>query len=269
VTSAPLSWNLRDFAPAPIKTKGPFGSEAVTPSARPAHGEKNPPQCAPTFQSVIPLRSFCLRVSGRVAPSASTSQAAGDLSRRVRVFGSPNAPHGGFERYESIECHAHESNSGGGNALIEQERSCGYDGAMDKLSPDARSKLMAKVRSRDTRPEIALRSALHRAGFRFRKNVATLPGKPDIVLPRYKIAVFVHGCFWHAHKNCKRASIPKTNTAFWRDKISRNAKRDMANQRKLRNLGWRVCIVWECRLKNVQKVVDRIARMSIDTKQEH
>ncbi|MEQ8773113.1 MAG: very short patch repair endonuclease, partial [Erythrobacter sp.] len=104
---------------------------------------------------------------------------------------------------------------------------------------------MSRVRSRDTKPEIIVRSALHRQGYRFRLHVAKLPGKPDIVLPRYRTAVFVNGCFWHGH-DCRRGKLPSTNAAFWIKKIERNRERDCINIRKLEREAWRVHIIWEC-----------------------
>lgn len=108
---------------------------------------------------------------------------------------------------------------------------------------------MAGIKGKNTTPEIRLRRALHRAGFRFRLHDATLPGRPDIILPRYRVAIFVHGCFWHSHEGCKNASSPKTNRAFWEEKFARNVDRDAANVAKLHDIGWRVGIVWECAVR--------------------
>ena len=119
----------------------------------------------------------------------------------------------------------------------------------DTLTPEERSKRMSRIRSRDTKPELALRSALHRLGFRFRVNVRDLPGKPDIVLPKYRTVIFVHGCFWHRHEGCKIASTPKSNTAFWKEKFERNVARDRSAATKLAELGWKVIVAWECELK--------------------
>lgn len=120
----------------------------------------------------------------------------------------------------------------------------------DIYSPAKRSEVMAKVRGRDTAIERRLRSALHRLGFRFRLNVKTLPGSPDIVFPRYKKVVFVHGCFWHRHKGCKRAALPKTNIDFWRLKLRANEDRDRAVAKLLRDTGWGVLVVWQCQIEN-------------------
>ena len=107
---------------------------------------------------------------------------------------------------------------------------------------------MSRIRSRDTAPEIALRSQLHKLGLRFRLHRADLPGSPDIVFPGRKTVVFVHGCFWHRHPRCRFAYTPKTNCAFWKAKFARNVERDKHNMRSLKGLGWRVIVVWECRL---------------------
>ena len=105
---------------------------------------------------------------------------------------------------------------------------------------------MSRIRSNDTTPEMRVRSALHRAGYRFRLHVKTLPGKPDIVLPKYKTVIFVHGCFWHRHKGCPNATTPSTNQDYWQEKFKRNVKRDRQEQAKLKKLGWKVVVVWEC-----------------------
>lgn len=107
---------------------------------------------------------------------------------------------------------------------------------------------MSRIRGKDTQPELALRKALHRQGFRYRLHDAGLPGKPDLVLPRYKTVVFVHGCFWHRHEGCSIATTPKSNTQFWTDKFERNVARDIRSQALLEELGWRVFVVWECEL---------------------
>ncbi|MCB9497436.1 MAG: DNA mismatch endonuclease Vsr [Fibrobacteria bacterium] len=119
---------------------------------------------------------------------------------------------------------------------------------MDSLSGPDRSALMSRIRGRDTKPEIAVRSILHRMGYRFRLHGRDLPGSPDIVLPGRGTVVFVHGCFWHRHKRCKGATTPKTNVGFWTAKFEANVARDVSNRRDLRKLGWRVMTVWECQL---------------------
>ena len=107
---------------------------------------------------------------------------------------------------------------------------------------------MSQIKSRDTKPEILVRKYLFAHGFRYRKNVKKLPGTPDIVLPKYKTVIFVNGCFWHGHEGCKKATIPATNTEFWRNKIARNIERDEEEKEDLEQMGYRVIIVWQCRL---------------------
>lgn len=119
----------------------------------------------------------------------------------------------------------------------------------DNHTPDQRHRNMAAVHSASTKPELMLRHALWHLGFRYLVNVKHLPGSPDIVLPKYRTVIFVHGCFWHGHKDCKNASIPKTNTDFWTAKIARNQERDQVVWRQLEAKGWSVVIVWECQLK--------------------
>ena len=120
---------------------------------------------------------------------------------------------------------------------------------MDSLSKERRSWNMAQIRSKDTSPEKAVRSAIHRMGLRFRLHRADLPGRPDLVLPRYRIALFVNGCFWHRHPNCRFAYTPKTRTAFWEKKFRDNVSRDMSAREALRKAGWRCVTIWECQTK--------------------
>lgn len=119
----------------------------------------------------------------------------------------------------------------------------------DVVDANTRSRMMAGIKGKNTTPEIRLRKALHRAGFRFRLHDPSLPGKPDIILPRYRAAIFVHGCFWHRHAGCKNATSPKTNAIFWEEKFTRNVERDASNVAKLHDIGWRVSIVWECAVR--------------------
>ena len=133
---------------------------------------------------------------------------------------------------------------------------------VDSLTPAQRSKRMSRIRSRDTSPEIALRKALHALGFRFRLDNRKLPGKPDIVLPRYKTAIFVHGCFWHRHEGCKVATTPKSNTQFWVDKFDRNVARDTRVIAELEAMGWRVLVAWECELGPARKATTRAAELA-------
>ena len=109
---------------------------------------------------------------------------------------------------------------------------------------------MRAVRGKDTKPERIVRRAAHALGFRFRLHRMDLPGRPDLVFPKLKIALFVHGCFWHRHKNCKKASIPVSNVEFWTAKLARNVKRDRVVQKELRSLGWSVGVFWECQIRN-------------------
>ncbi|EFR57454.1 MULTISPECIES: very short patch repair endonuclease [Alistipes] len=119
----------------------------------------------------------------------------------------------------------------------------------DVHDADTRSYNMSCVKSKNTKPEIWVRKYLFACGFRYRINVKKLPGTPDIVLPKYKTAIFVNGCFWHGHKNCRYFVIPKTRTEWWLDKINRNIDRDQANILALKKSGWRVITIWECQLK--------------------
>lgn len=110
---------------------------------------------------------------------------------------------------------------------------------------------MASVRATETKPEIAIRKFLFSQGFRYRKNVKYLLGNPDIVLPKYKTVIFVHGCFWHGHKNCAASALPKSRQEYWIPKIQRNIKRDLENKKALKKLGWQIITIWECDIKNI------------------
>jgi DNA mismatch endonuclease (patch repair protein) len=127
---------------------------------------------------------------------------------------------------------------------------------MDRIDAQRRSWNMGRIKGRDTGPEKTVRSLLHRQGFRFRLHEKKLPGKPDIVLPKWKAAIFVHGCFWHRHKNCRFCYTPKSNTAFWNAKFAGNVERDQRNQTSLREAGWKVLTVWECELAD-EEVLSR------------
>lgn len=124
---------------------------------------------------------------------------------------------------------------------------------MAAVSPKSRSKIMASIRSKNTKPELAVRSALHRMGFRFRLHCSHLPGKPDMVLPKYKAIVWIHGCFWHGHSRCPIAKRPQTNVDYWRPKIDRNIARDRKNRGELKQRGWCNLVVWECETLNEQE----------------
>jgi len=120
---------------------------------------------------------------------------------------------------------------------------------MHKVS-EKRSRNMSAIKSKNTKPEIAVRKLLHSMGYRFRLHRKDLPGSPDIVLPKYKTVIFVHGCFWHRHQNCKYASTPKTRQEFWNKKFNENINRDKINQENLSSKGWKIIIVWECEIKD-------------------
>lgn len=130
---------------------------------------------------------------------------------------------------------------------------------MDKVSPAQRSLNMAAVRSRDTKPELVVRRILHDLGLRFRLHQDSLPGTPDIVLKRHNTVVLVHGCFWHGH-TCPRGKVPTSNAEFWLSKLSRNRTRDAEQKKKLRSLGWRVLVVWECETKKPAELRKHLAR---------
>jgi DNA mismatch endonuclease (patch repair protein) len=116
----------------------------------------------------------------------------------------------------------------------------------DRLTKARRSWNMSRIKGKNTSPEIAVRSALHRMGFRFRLHAKDLPGKPDIVLPKYKTVIFVHGCFWHRHKGCKNCTTPTNRKGWWIKKLNGNAERDKKHLKTLGHLGWRILVVWEC-----------------------
>lgn len=129
----------------------------------------------------------------------------------------------------------------------------------DVFSKKKRSEVMSRIRSKNTAPEMVIRRAFHAAGFRFRLHDKRLPGRPDIVLPKHRVAVFVNGCFWHGHKDCKSFRLPKTNRKFWKEKIDSNRKRDDLNFRAIRKAGWKPLVIWECNIrKNATKTFHKI-----------
>lgn len=130
----------------------------------------------------------------------------------------------------------------------------------DHLTKIERSKNMAAIKSKNTSPEIAIRKILHSEGFRYRLHDKKLPGKPDLVFKKYRTVIFVHGCFWHQHKNCKRANIPKSNVDYWITKISKNVQRDKGHLKELRKKGWRVLTVWECQVKNLVETKKKLIK---------
>lgn len=121
---------------------------------------------------------------------------------------------------------------------------------MDIVSQKIRSRMMAGIRHKDTKPEMLVRKHLHSLGFRYRLHRRVGKTRPDLVLPRWKTSIFVHGCYWHRHEGCKLASEPKSNIAFWKNKFSQNVERDRRNVEELRSLGWSVGIIWECSVRN-------------------
>ena len=128
---------------------------------------------------------------------------------------------------------------------------------------EQRSRNMSAIKSKNTKPEIAVRKLLHSMGYRFRLHRKDLPGSPDIVLPKYKTVIFVHGCFWHRHENCKYASTPKTRQEFWEAKFRENINRDKLNQENLSSKGWKIIIVWECEIKDKDFDLNRLFKNEI------
>ena len=123
---------------------------------------------------------------------------------------------------------------------------------------EQRSRNMSSIKSKNTKPEIAVRKLLHSMGYRFRLHGKDLPGSPDIILPKYKTVIFVHGCFWHRHENCKYATTPKTREEFWNNKFRSNIERDLEIHEKIKNLNWRSVVIWECEIKNKGNLRDKI-----------
>lgn len=132
---------------------------------------------------------------------------------------------------------------------------------MDIWSKEKRSEVMSKIRSKNTKPEIYLRSWLHCQGFRFRIHRKDLPGKPDIVLPKFRSVIFVHGCFWHYHTACNEGRIPDTNSNFWQTKLSKNIERDLKHQAALQALDWRVIVIWECELEGKARRMETLENL--------
>jgi DNA mismatch endonuclease, patch repair protein len=133
----------------------------------------------------------------------------------------------------------------------------------DRLTKAHRSWNMSRIKGKNTKPEIIVRSILHRMGYRFRLHVKNLPGRPDIVLPKYKTAIFVHGCFWHRHRGCKNCTTPSNRRDFWITKLEGNATRDRLHRKSLKKLGWQAFTIWECEIKKaeeLQQAVDRISK---------
>jgi|TARA_B110000116_G_C16737642_1_gene536881 DNA mismatch endonuclease (patch repair protein) len=136
---------------------------------------------------------------------------------------------------------------------------------VDNLTPEKRTEVMKSIISEGTKPELVLRRFLFAEGFRYRKNYKKLPGRPDIVFIKKKIAIFVHGCFWHQHKNCKITNKPRSNTLFWKEKFAKNLERDKRNQKDLREMGWNTIVIWECEIldtnrktRNLSPILNRL-----------
>lgn len=134
---------------------------------------------------------------------------------------------------------------------------------VDIVDPATRSRMMSGIRARNTKQEVLIRSSLHRRGFRFRLHVRNLPGKPDMVFPRYRAVIFVHGCFWHGH-DCSLFKWPGTRPEFWREKIGRNQRNDHRTRAALISAGWRVGVVWECAIRGADKDLDGVIRRLAD-----
>lgn len=129
---------------------------------------------------------------------------------------------------------------------------------MDKITKKVRSDIMRKVKSKNTSPEMRVRSLLHRLGYRFRLHRKDLPGNPDICLPKHKTVIFVHGCFWHRHPGCKRATMPATNEVYWSKKFERNVNRDRQALQDLEDMSWNAHIVWECETKDPEQLANKL-----------
>jgi len=138
----------------------------------------------------------------------------------------------------------------------------------DVFSKKKRSWIMGRVKGRDTKPEILVRSIVHRMGYRFRIHRRELPGNPDIVLPRHRKVIFVHGCFWHGHRRCPRSERPSSNKSFWNTKLDKNVERDERLRRVLRRMGWRVFVVWECETRAPDKVLRKLGRFLNDERRK-
>ena len=129
---------------------------------------------------------------------------------------------------------------------------------MDTFSSVRRSEVMGRIKGKDTAPEMVVRRLLHQLGYRFRLHRRDLPGCPDLVLPKYHAAIFIHGCFWHQHRGCHRCTSPKTREEWWRNKLNRNVERDRSNLKRLTELGWRVLVLWECEIKRSDGLMENL-----------
>lgn len=131
----------------------------------------------------------------------------------------------------------------------------------DIVDQATRSRMMSRIRNRDTAPEMAVRRELYRLGIRYRLHNGKLPGRPDIAISRLRTLIFVHGCYWHRHPGCRLAYTPKSNVEFWQRKLAGNAKRDTENQARLAELGWRIIVIWECEIRDRAILRERLARL--------
>jgi len=143
------------------------------------------------------------------------------------------------------------------------ERSSGFkekieSTMMDVVSPKRRSEIMSRIRGKNTTPELIVRKLVYSMGYRYRLHYAKLPGKPDLVFPGRKKVIFVHGCFWHGHEGCPKGKLPKTKLDYWGPKLEENKQRDISKQDKLKELGWQILIIWQCELKNPEKLKSNI-----------
>lgn len=139
---------------------------------------------------------------------------------------------------------------------------------MDRLSKERRGWNMSRIRGKDTSPEKTVRSFIHRLGYRFRLHRRDLPGQPDIVLPRLRAVIFVHGCYWHRHKGCKYAYTPKTRIEFWQRKFDDNVERDKQVLKSLRKRGWRILLAWECQISNKKTLAGRVTRFLAESERQ-
>ena len=135
---------------------------------------------------------------------------------------------------------------------------------MDTLTPEQRSERMSRVRSKDTKPELLVRRIVHGMGFRYRLHRRELPGTPDLVFPKRGKIIFVHGCFWHRHGTCKYTRWPKSKMEFWKPKLEQNHRRDKANQKALRRMGWQIMVVWECQIGDLERLGMKIQKFLED-----
>ncbi|MDR3554569.1 MAG: very short patch repair endonuclease [Syntrophobacteraceae bacterium] len=137
---------------------------------------------------------------------------------------------------------------------------------MDTLTPAQRSEIMCRVRGKDTKPEMVVRSLVHHMGYRYRLHKGDLPGRPDLAFPKSRKVIFVHGCYWHRHDGCPNARIPKSRVEFWTSKLEGNKDRDRANESQLAKLGWRYLVIWECELRDKHVLHDRITAFMEDAR---